>query len=161
MTLGDIGNIGTAIAGAAASLALGFAFWQTREFRRHQLETTARDHYHRFLEICIQYPEYAQPLLEPALDVENRTYDGDERLFAQYEWYLSCELNALEAIYEAVGEQQSWRHNIIGMFKDHATYMRTERYDEVMRGTCSDEFQSLLDREVIRPRQDEECYASF
>lgn len=41
----DIGDLASAVTAAVALFGVGFAAWQTRQIRRHQLEALARDQY--------------------------------------------------------------------------------------------------------------------
>ncbi|MCC6787004.1 MAG: hypothetical protein IT547_04130 [Hyphomonadaceae bacterium] len=136
-----VANVAMAL---VAIVGVAFAVWQTREFRNHQLETLARDQYQRFLELCIEHPEFAQPPNDQ-LDCNARTIDGSAIAFVQYEWFVSAGVNALEAIYLAVGHQPGWRETIKSVLEDHAPFLMSRRYDETIRFTGDARFQTFLD----------------
>lgn len=142
--IAQLSSVANILMGLAAIIGLIFAVWQTRQFRNHQLETLARDQYQRFLELCIQFPQYAQPPVE-VMDCEAMTIDGDRQKFVQYEWFLAAGVNALEAIYLAVGQQPGWRETIKSVLEDHAPFLMSKRYDDTVRFTGDPRFQAFLD----------------
>ena len=156
MTLLDGAYIATIIMGIAATLALVFAYFQTTAFQsqakqlhRQQLEALARDHYQNLLHLCVQYPEYTiSQLIEPALNIEKMKFDGDAKRFAQYEWVFVATSNALESIFNTVSAKH-WQETIVSILKEHRTYLRSARYDEIIRETCTPSYQTFIDDRVL------------
>jgi hypothetical protein len=141
-------DIATMLTAVCALLAIVFAIWQTRQFRAHQLEALARDQYQRFLELCIQYPEYADPP-PGVVDMEKLTFSRNAKRFVQYEWFLTSGMNALEAVYAAVGRQKPWRETIKSVLEAHAPYLSSMRYDAYFRPTTNPVYQRFLDDTVV------------
>ena len=144
-----LANLATVLTGAAALLALLFAVHQTRANHATQLEALARDHFQHFLELCILYPDFANPSAV-RLDVDGGTFDGDPDKFAQYEWFFTACENALEAIFDTVGEQKAWREEIRAVLGEHALYLSSTRYHEVFRNTVDRRFQRFIDSWITR-----------
>jgi hypothetical protein len=110
-----------------AGVALVFGVWQIRQNRLQQLESLARDNYQEFMRTCIAYPEFVAPMNEAA-DVSKGTFDGDIKKFAQYEWFVTSALNALEAIYCTVGAQLDWQCAIQSILDEHVPYLLSSRF---------------------------------
>jgi hypothetical protein len=144
MSLANAASIATVLTGVAALLALAFAIWQTREYRKSQLEALAREQYQNFLELCIKHPEYAPP--GPDLDMVELTFAGYKKKFVQYEWFFTAGSNALEAIFLSVGEESSWQETICSILVDHAKYLNSQRYDAVFRPTVDPRYQRFVDQ---------------
>lgn len=142
-------DVATMLTAVCALLAIGFAIWQTRQFRAHQLEALAREQYQRFLELCIQYPDYADPP-SGVVDMDKLTFSRNAKKFIQYEWFLTSGMNALEAVYAAVGSQKPWRETIKSVLEAHAPYLSSERYDSYFRPTTHPAYQGFLDSVVVR-----------
>lgn len=137
-------NIATVATAIAAVVGFAFAIWQTQTFRRHQLETLARDHYQAFLQLCVEYPEYATPRTE-ALNMTALTFDGDRRRFDQYEWFLTAGANAMEAIYTNVGSNDAWQKTVLSILGDHMDYLRSDRYRKLIRPTADPGFVKFIE----------------
>jgi len=142
MTLADLANLAAIAMALAAFVALAFGVWQTRQYRRQQLESVARDRYQAFLELCVQYPEFAQPL-DGAVDPVAATFDGDQKKFIQYGWFIWSCLNALEVLYFVLGHQKSWRNTINSILRCHVVYLSSSHILEGV-DTFEPEFYALI-----------------
>jgi hypothetical protein len=159
MPLTDWANLGTVVLGITGVLALVFAYWQARairwqtaQARRQQLEMLARGHYQRFVELCVQYPEYTMAsVLEEALDLEAETFKGDRMKFYQYEWFFAAMGNSFETMFETVGRRGEWRQTMVIIMREHEKYVRSKRFDDTQRPTVMPEFQRFVDEEVFKP----------
>jgi hypothetical protein len=149
MNLSDWANLATITTAVAAVFAITFAFWQTRQFRNHQLETMALDQYQNFLALCVKYPEFAPPP-DGSLDIKALTYNGSVKSFIQYEWFFTVGENALESIFLSVGERGVWKQTISNVLTEHAEYIKSERYTHIYRPTVEPEFQAFIDQEIGR-----------
>lgn len=144
-------DVATMLTAVCALLAIIFAIWQTRQFRAHQLEALARDQYQRFLELCIQYPEYADPP-SGVVNMDKLTFSRNGKKFIQYEWFLTSGMNALEAVHAAVGSQKSWQETIESVLEAHLPYLTSNRYDEFFRPTTNTAYQEFIDSKIAQRR---------
>jgi hypothetical protein len=118
LTLGDYASIATIVTGFTAVGALLLVWWQTGKFRRQQIESIARNNYHAFLRLGIEYPQFASPKAAD-LDIEKQTFQGENSKFIQYLWFVWAGMNALESMYYALGSKANWRHTIASILDDH------------------------------------------
>jgi len=152
LALADWASIATIVTGCAAIFAVGFGYWQTRQFRKQQLESLARDHYQHFLELCIAYPEFASP--GDKVDAEARTFSDNTERFVQYEWFFTAGCNSLEAIFVAVGQLPHWKATAVSIVNEHRAYMLSQRYVDSQRPTGDPKFEAFVDcvlgRDVVK-----------
>ncbi len=150
MTLEDFGNVANILTAMTALLAVVFAGYQTLKYRKQRVEAVARDHYQDFLRLSFEHPEFSGAG-EARIDVVNRTFDGEQEKFSQYEWFVWAGLNALEALFFALGGRKSWRATIASILDDHKTYLRSSRLN-LHADTLEPEFRTFL-RPWIDPDQ--------
>ncbi len=129
MVYGTIAQYGSLIAAVVAAFALLFSVLQTRRYRRFQQALNARDRYQNFLQLSIQYPQFAPPP-EKDLDFKALTFGGDHLKFIQYEWFLWSCLNAVEGVFFIEEQNKYWRLVINTFLKDHKAYLASDRMRE-------------------------------
>jgi hypothetical protein len=135
--IGAIADIATAIAAFLAFVAILLARAQLKA----QSEATALGIYHRYLNLAMEHPRFAQPNYK-----ELSAHRGSE-LFTQYEWFVSSMLYACEAVLVVFPKREDWMEGITAQLRYHCEYLSSKDF-VLVREHWNDQLLALVDQVI-------------
>jgi hypothetical protein len=87
--------------------------------RRAQRFANAMGLYRRFLELCVQYPQFAEP--EPADEIHEQ---GDSKEFRKYQWFVGVLFRACEEVLEHGDDSRKWEKTVREQLNYHRVFIR-------------------------------------
>ncbi|HEX4694425.1 hypothetical protein [Sphingomonas sp.] len=99
--------------------ALVVSFLSFRFTRKAQRFANAVGLYRRYLELCVQYPEFAEP--EPSDEISE---DGDYKKYRQYQWFVGVLFRACEEVLEHGDDPSKWEKTVREQLDYHHVFIR-------------------------------------
>jgi hypothetical protein len=87
--------------------------------RKAQRFANAMGLYRRFLELCVQYPRFAEP--EPADEIHEQ---GNSEEFRQYQWFVGVLFRACEEVLEHGDDNRKWEKTVREQLGYHRIFIR-------------------------------------
>jgi hypothetical protein len=106
-----------------ATVAAALAWAQITSARKIAREALARQTYSEYLKLAMEHPEFSSGL--------KQTVPPSDRLFEQYEWFVSYMLNACEGILlyvSTVKKASDWTGTIVTQVEYHKDYFESSTW---------------------------------
>ncbi|NAW78213.1 hypothetical protein CAG60_04885 [Vibrio sp. V33_P6A3T137] len=112
-----------------------FAYRQWTSSKEEARRATAYSAYSRFLELCLQLPDFAYAD-EQVLKVNQKDY-------IQYRWFVAQMLFAFEQILDVLPDDEEWKITISNQLKKHVWHLKSS--SSVKRKEWNASLQTLIE----------------